>query len=167
MEYSDAEAYSHGYGGTCVACGGTQSSHSACLTCGGPVWPDHTDWDYVCGELRSREELVQIGVALASRGLSIELCVRVLVDGGLDGLMEEVVRVGLVAIETHERPDGKATPVECTRCAAGDAGSGGKTIKNTENPRNMHERTQSAITIAETHKSLCRTLTRMYMFGLN
>ena len=35
--------------------------------------------------------------ALALRGLSIELCVRVLVDGGLDGLMEEVVRVGLVA----------------------------------------------------------------------
>ena len=51
--------------------------------------------------------------------------------------------------------------------AAGGAGSGGKTMNNTEKPRNMHERTQSAIPIAETHKSLCRTLTRMYMFGLN
>ena len=48
-------------------------------------------------EFRSREEIVQIGVALASRGLSVDLCVRVLVDGGLGGLMEDMVRVGLVA----------------------------------------------------------------------
>ena len=50
LEYSDAEAYSYGYGGICVACGATQSPHIACLSCGGPVWPDHTDWDYVCGD---------------------------------------------------------------------------------------------------------------------
>ena len=83
LEYSDAEAYSYGYEGICVACGATQSSHIACLSCGGPVCPDHSDWDYVCGEFRSREEIVQIGVALASRGLSVELCVRVLVDMGV------------------------------------------------------------------------------------
>lgn len=126
LEYSDAEAYGFGYGGTCVACGGTQSSHSACLTCGGPVWPDHTDWDYVCGELRSREELVQIGVALASRGLSIELCVRVLVDGGLDGLMEEVVRVGLVARLTRLALGDDAQPLHAAAAdIAGGAGLGG------------------------------------------
>ena len=51
--------------------------------------------------------------------------------------------------------------------AAGGAGSEEETMNNTKNPRNMHEGTQSAIPIAETHKSLCRTLTRMYMFGLN
>ena len=40
---------------------------------------------------------MQIGVAMASRGLSVELCMRVLADGGLWEGMEEMVREGLVA----------------------------------------------------------------------
>jgi len=36
-----------------------------------------------------------------------------------------VIDVDLTAIETHERPDGKATPVECTRCG-GRSGLGRK-----------------------------------------
>lgn len=123
LEYSDAEAYSYGYGGICVACGATQSPHIACLSCGGPVWPDHTDWDYVCGEFRSREEIVQIGVALASRGLSVDLCVRVLVDGGLGGLMEDMVRVGLVARLTRLALGDDVRPLHAA--AADIAGSAG------------------------------------------
>ena len=47
----------------------------------------------ICGSVSADLQFV---CALSVRE-SIELCVRVLVDGGLDGLMEEVVRVGLVA----------------------------------------------------------------------
>jgi len=69
---------------------------------------------------------VQIGVALASRGLSIELCVRVLVDGGLDGLMEEVVRVGLVARLTRLALGDDAQPLHTAAAdIAGGAGLGG------------------------------------------
>jgi hypothetical protein len=62
-----------------------------------------------------------VGVAGASR--LIELFVRVLVDGGLDGLMEEVVQVGLVARLTRLALGDDAQPLHAA--AADIAGGAG------------------------------------------
>ena len=124
--YSEADAYDHGDGGRCVACGHAQTPLAPqCVGCGGLVLGADTDHYLFFGRFHSRELLVAMGRSLA---LPWRAFAAVLRGGGLQCADAEIVARAYamqVGVGRYFPPSALVVAAAHTFAAAATAAVGG------------------------------------------